>query len=175
MPAGNGAEMLGLGVPQAALALFLAALPICAWVVYTDLKFMKIRNWAVLALIAVFAVVGFAVLPLEVWLWRWSHLAVVLVIGLILNRIAGVGMGDVKFAAGAAPFFSTDPSHVLLFVVLLQACLLAAFVTHRIARAIPAVRAATPNWVSWGHHKFPFGLVLVGTLMGYLGLVALTT
>ena len=169
----RGAEMLGLGAPLSALVLLVAVAPICAWVVYTDLKFMKIRNLAVLALVAVFAVVGGLVLPPEVWLWRWLHLPVVLGVGLVLNLAAGVGMGDVKFAAASAPFFATDPAHVLIVVVLLQACTLGAFVTHRTARAIPAVRAATPDWVSWGHRKFPFGLVLVGTLMGYLGLFAL--
>lgn len=172
MPAASGAEMLGLSVPQSALMLLVLVAPICGWVTYTDLKFMKIRNTAVLALIAVFALGGLLALPLEVWAWRWSHLAVVLAVGLGLNMAAGVGMGDVKFAAAAAPFFSAAPSHVMLAVILLQACLLGAFATHRIARAIPAVRAATPDWVSWGHRKFPFGLVLVGTLMGYLGVIA---
>ncbi len=174
MPQRRGAEMLGLEAPQAALMLLLAVAPVCGWVVYTDLKYMKIRNWAVLALVAVFAVVGGLALPPEVWLWRWLHLPVVLGVGLVLNIAAGVGMGDVKFAAASAPFFATDPAHVMIVVLLLQACTLAAFVTHRTARAIPAVRAATPDWVSWGHRKFPFGLVLVGTLMGYLGLIALS-
>ncbi len=167
--------MLGLSVPQAAAVFLVLVAPICAWVVYTDLKFMKIRNMAVLALLAVFAVAGLLVLPLEVWAWRWSHLLVVLGVGLLLNMAAGVGMGDVKFAAASAPFFATEPSHVMMVVILLQACLLGAFATHRIARAIPAVRAATPDWVSWGHRKFPFGLVLVGTLLGYLAVVAATT
>ncbi|MBZ4021251.1 hypothetical protein CKO11_02070 [Rhodobacter sp. TJ_12] len=167
--------MLGLSVPTAALVFLIAVLPICAWVIYTDLKYMKIRNVAVLALIAVFAVVGMFVLPFDIWLWRWTHLAVVLGVGLLLNFAAGVGMGDVKFAAAAAPFFSTEPSHLWLMIILMQACLIAAFLTHRGARAIPAVRAATPDWVSWGHRKFPFGLVLVGTLVGYLGVVASVT
>jgi len=175
MPVASGAEMLGLGVSQAALALFVAVLPICGWVIYTDLKFMKIRNVAVLALIAVFAVAGFLVLPFEVWMWRWVHLPVILVIGLLLNIALGVGMGDVKFAAAAAPFFSSEPGRVMLAILLLQACLILAFVAHRIARLIPAVRAATPDWASWGHKKFPFGLVLVGTLLTYLGLIAAIT
>lgn len=167
--------MLGLTPPQSALALLILVAPICAWVTYTDLKFMKIRNLAVLALVAVFAIVGPLVLPLDIWAWRWLNLAVVLAVGLGLNMAAGVGMGDVKFAAAAAPFFSTNSSHVLMALILMQACLLAAFVTHRIARNIPAIRAATPDWVSWGHRKFPFGLVLVGTLLGYLAIVAATT
>ncbi|MFD2174533.1 hypothetical protein [Rhodobacter lacus] len=164
--------MLGLSQSAAALVLLLAVTPICAWVVFTDLKFMKIRNAAVLALVAVFAVVGFLVLPLDVWAWRWVNLPVLLGIGLLLNIAAGVGMGDVKFATAAAPFFATAPNHVMLALILLQACVLSAFATHRIARAIPAVRAATPDWASWGHRKFPFGLVLVGTLTGYLGFLA---
>ena len=175
MPGASGADMLGLSVSQSALALFVAVLPICGWVIYTDLKYMKIRNAAALALLAVFAVAGFLVLPLEVWLWRWLNLPVLLGIGLVLNMALGVGMGDVQFAAAAAPFFSTDPGRVMVAIVLLQACLILAFVAHRIARAIPAVRAATPDWASWGHKKFPFGLVLVGTLLGYLGLIAALT
>ncbi|PTV96255.1 prepilin peptidase CpaA [Rhodobacter aestuarii] len=167
--------MLDLSPPEAASVLLKFCIPICAWVIYTDLKYMKIRNLAVMALIAVFAVVGLFVLPLEVWAWRWVNLPVVLGIGLLLNMAAGVGMGDVKFAAAAAPFFSTNPNHIWLMILLLQACLIAAFITHRGARAIPAVRAATPDWVSWGHHKFPFGLVLVGTLIGYLGMLSRAT
>ena len=167
--------MLGLTVSQSALALLIAVLPICGWVIYTDLKYMKIRNVAVLALIGVFAVVGPLVLPFDIWMWRWLHLAVLLGIGLVLNMALGVGMGDVKFAAAAAPFFSADPGRVILAIVLLQACLILSFIGHRIARAIPAVRAATPDWASWGHKKFPFGLVLVATLVSYLGLVAALT
>ena len=167
--------MLGLSVSQAALAFLVAVAPICLWVGYTDLKYMKIRNAAVLALVAVFAVVGLLVLPLEVWAWRWLHLPVVLGIGLLLNIALGVGMGDVKFAAASAPFFSADPGRVILAILLLQACLILAFALHRIARSIPAVRAATPDWASWGHKKFPFGLVLVATLLSYLGIVAAIT
>lgn len=166
--------MLGLSVAQAALAFLLLLTPICAWVIYTDLKFMKIRNLAGLATLAIFAIFGPLALPLDVWAWRWLHVPVVLAVGLLLNSAAGVGMGDVKYAAAIAPFFSTNPSHVLFMLVLLQASLLAAFVTHRIARAMPVVRAATPDWVSWGHRKFPFGLVLVSTLMGYLAVIAFT-
>ncbi|SOC16217.1 prepilin peptidase [Rhodobacter maris] len=164
--------MLGLSQSAAALVLLLTTAPICAWVIFTDLKYMKIRNAAVISLIGIFAVVGFMVLPLDVWAWRWLNLPVLLGIGLLLNIAAGVGMGDVKFAAAAAPFFAAAPNHVMVTIILLQACLLAAFATHRIARAIPAVRMATPDWASWGHRKFPFGLVLVGTLTGYLGMLA---
>ena len=49
---------------EMAPAVFLALVtPICGWVIFTDLKYMKIRNAAVLALIAVFALAGPLVLP----------------------------------------------------------------------------------------------------------------
>ncbi len=80
------------------------ALPICLWVAWSDLKFMKIPNKAVLALVAVFAVVGFIALGWPDWGWRWLHLLVILIIGFALNIIGAIGAGDAKFAAAMAPF-----------------------------------------------------------------------
>ena len=167
--------MLGLSVPASALAFLVLVTPICFWVAYTDLKYMKIFNVAVIALIAVFAVAGPFLLPLDVYAWRWINLVVVLAIGVLLNATAGVGMGDVKFAAAAAPFFSTATSHVQLMVLLLAGSLLGAFAAHRALRALPAVRRMAPDWVSWQRKDFPFGLALIATLWGYLAIVALTT
>ena len=65
-----------------------------------------------------------------------------------------------------APYFVTGDIRIIL--ALFAACLLAAFVAHRIARSIPAVRSATPDWISWNHIKFPMGLALSGTLIFYL-------
>ena len=154
-----------------AYAIFLLfCLPICAWVVWSDLKTMKIPNRAVLALIAVFVVAGLIIMPLEAWLWRWVNFAVVLAIGFVLNAVANVGAGDAKFAAAAALFITT--SHAGLVMPLFAAFLLAAFSTHRILRAIPAVVRATPDWVSWKRKDFPMGLALVGTFITYMALMA---
>lgn len=163
--------MLGLTPPQAGLVFLLLVTPICIWVIYTDLKYMKIRNTAVMALVAIYAIAGPLVLPLDVWAWRWLHLVVVLAVGVFLNVVAHFGAGDAKFAAAAAPFFSTSGAG--LVVLLLAAFLLGAFAAHRIFRAIPAVRRMTPDWVSWKRADFPLGLALVGTLWTYLLIVAL--
>ncbi len=141
-------------------------LPIAIWVAWSDMKFMKIPNKAVFALAAVFAVVGLAALPLDVWAWRWSHLAIVLALGFLLNAIGLVGAGDAKFAAAMAPFF---PIADLRFALaLLAAAILGAFISHRAARAIGPVRAMTADWLSWTHKDFPMGLALAGTLVFYL-------
>lgn len=163
--------MLGLTPPQAGLVFLLLVTPICIWVIYTDLKYMKIRNTAVMALVATYAIAGPLVLPLDVWAWRWLHLVVVLAVGVFLNVVAHFGAGDAKFAAAAAPFFSASAAG--LVIVLLAAFLLGAFAAHRIFRAIPAVRRMTPDWVSWTRADFPLGLALVGTLWTYLLIVVL--
>lgn len=165
--------MLGLSQPVSALVLLILITPVCAWVVYTDLKFMKIRNKAVLTLLLIFAIAGPFVMPLDIYAWRWVNAIAIFVLGYILNQIANFGAGDAKFAAAAAPFFSTLHSHLMLTVMLLAAFLLGAFAAHRLARAIPAVRNMAPDWVSWHRKDFPMGLALVGTLWAYLLIVAL--
>lgn len=162
--------MLNLTPPQAYLALLLFTLPVCAWVCWSDLKTMKIPNTAVMAMAGIFLIIGFLVFPFEPWAWRWLNLVVVLAIGFLLNAIANVGAGDAKFAAAAAPFISV--SHLQLVLPLFAAFLLGAFAAHRILRAIPAVRALTPDWVSWKRKDFPMGLALVGTFVTYMVLMA---
>ena len=162
--------MLNLTPDQAYLVLLICVLPVCAWVCWSDLKTMKIPNKSVMLLVAVWVVVGLAVFPFEAWAWRWLNLVVVLAIGFVLNAIANVGAGDAKFAAAAALFIASV--HLNLVLPLFAAFLLGAFAAHRILRAIPAVRALTPDWVSWKRKDFPMGLALVGTFVAYMVLMA---
>ncbi len=156
--------------PEAALWLLVFAAPVCLWVAWSDMRFMRIPNVAVLALAGVFAVVGPVVLPLGDWGWRWLHLPIVLLVGFGLNAGGLVGAGDAKFAAAMAPFVA---HHDLPFLTILFATvLLTAFVLHRTIRRIPQVRAGFPDWASWDHHDFPMGLALAGTLLFYLALAA---
>jgi prepilin peptidase CpaA len=142
------------------------ALPIGIWVAWNDMAFMKIPNKAVMALFVVFAVVGLVALPFTDYLWRYAQLAAVLAIGFVLNMARAVGAGDAKFAAAMAPF--VDPGDLRILLVLFTAVLIAAFATHRAARAVPAVRGAFPAWESWTRRDFPMGLALGGTLIFYL-------
>ena len=143
-------------------------LPVALWVAWSDLRFMRIPNRAVYTLVAIFAVAGLAALPVETWLWRWAQLAVVLAAGFLLNLARTMGAGDAKFLAAMAPFVDRDDALALTQVF--AAVLLAAFATHRLFRAIPAIRRATADWRSWTHAKFPMGLALSGAFLIYLGL-----
>ena len=91
-----------------------------------------------------------------------------LLVGIVMNAAGMIGAGDAKFAAAAAPFIALGD--LRLVMALFAANLLAAYVTHRIARHTP-LRKLAPNWESW--HRgwdFPMGLSLGATLAIYIGL-----
>ncbi|QBY01194.1 hypothetical protein E2K80_11040 [Rhodophyticola sp. CCM32] len=142
-------------------------LPICIWVGWSDLREMRIPNIAVLALAGGFLAVGLIVLPMEAYLWRLAQLGGVLVIGFVITSIGMVGAGDAKFAAAMAPFIA--PGDGLFFLMLFSLVLIGSWLTHRGAARVPAVRRATPDWVSWDRGKlFPMGVALAGALSIYL-------
>jgi prepilin peptidase CpaA len=152
--------------PLAAAVFLPCVLPVALWVAWSDLKFMRIPNAASLALLAVFAIAGLAVLPAEVWAWRWTQVALVLTAGFLAHAAGAVGGGDAKFAAAMAPFFA--PEDLRFALALFAACLLGAFACHRAARRLAPVRALAGDWLSWTHPGFPMGFALAGTLVLYL-------
>ena len=157
---------------QSALWFLPFVLPICFYVAFTDLALMKITNKAVLVLGAVFVLLGPFVLPsIDLYLWRLAQLVIVLVFGVVLNAAGAMGAGDAKFMAVAAPYVALGDLRLLL--VLFTVIVVAAFVTHRVARKSP-LRNLAPHWVSWSQGKrFPLGLALGPTLAVYLCLGAL--
>jgi prepilin peptidase CpaA len=156
-----------MAITAPAAAWFLPfVLPICLYVVYTDLSRMKITNAANLALVAVFVVVGLFVIPFDDYLWRLAALGIVLVVGIVLNAAGVMGAGDSKFLAAAAPYVALGDLRLVLF--LFGATLLAAIVTHKTAKHT-GLRRLAPQWTSWDQgKKFPMGLALGTTLALYL-------
>jgi len=146
-------------------------LPITVWVAWSDMATMKIPNKAVLSLLIVFAVIGLIALPFTDYLWRWSHFGVVLVIGFLLSSIGAVGAGDAKYAAAMAPFIALADASVFMF--LLAATIMAAFLVHRLAKR-SAIARSFPDWESWNTRAFPMGMALAPALFFYLLLGILT-
>lgn len=156
--------------PAEALWFLPFVAPICFYVAWTDMKMMKITNQSVVVLTFVFVIIGPLALPFDTYLWRYLHLIVVLLVGILLNAIGAVGAGDAKFAAAAAPLIALGD--LSLLAVIFATVLIAAWVTHRLAKHSP-VRKMVPDWESWSKKKdFPMGLALGGTLMAYLVLGA---
>ena len=150
----------------AGLVFLLLAGPIAVYVAWSDMAWMKITNQSVVATFIVFALAGSLVLPLSDYAWAYLHLVVVLVIGFVLNVGGLVGAGDAKYAAAMAPFVAWGD--IAAVVLLFAAVLIGAFVTHRIARAFPRLRAAVPNWESWTSGDFPMGLANAQLIGGAL-------
>ena len=142
-------------------------LPICLWVMWNDLRVMRIPNKLVLALAGVFLVVGLIAMP------SWQDygmglvaMFVMLIVGMVANAAGLMGAGDSKFIAAAAPFIALGDLRFLLF--LFSANILACVVTHRMTKATP-LRQMAPEWVSWDRgKKFPMGFSLGATLVIYL-------
>ena len=150
----------------AALWFLPFVLPICFYVAFTDMRAMRITHQAVVALAVVFLIVGLIALPLPVYGMRLLQLFGVLIVGILLNAGGAIGAGDAKFAAAAAPFIA--PGDLRLLLIIFSANLLAAFLTHRLAKH-SALRRVAPNWESWNRGwDFPMGLALGGTLAIYL-------
>lgn len=155
----------------AAIAFLPFAIGIGGWVAYSDIKLMKIPNKAMIALLAVWLVIGLGAvwltgLPFMSWLWGWAFAAVTLVIGFVANALRLIGGGDAKFATAMAPFFVGADWRTAFIIA--ASCLIGAFIAHRIARKIGPIRRATPDWVSWTSNDFPMGLALAGTLILHL-------
>ncbi|WP_039017514.1 A24 family peptidase [Halocynthiibacter namhaensis] len=152
----------------AALWFLPFVLPICLFVAWNDMKFMKIPNVLVLAMLAVFLVLGPIALGFDTYLWRLVHFAVILLAGFILNATGQLGGGDAKFCAAMAPFIAYGD--LVLFLGILAASLLAAFFGHRALRMFPRIQMLTPEWKSWSEHKFPMGLALGMAMVIYLAM-----
>lgn len=146
-------------------------LPLCLHVVWSDLSALKIRNGAVEAIAMTYVLVGPLVLPLEMYLWNYSHLLVMLGVGLVLNMAGAMGAGDAKFLAAAGPFVARPDIPAVAYI--LAGALLASFAVHRLVRSSPLRRLA-PGWASWHSGKrFPMGFPLATALILYLALTAL--
>lgn len=146
-------------------------LPLCYAVALTDLRGMRIPNWAVDSLGVIFILGGALLMPTWVsYGWQLLHLPVGIALGFLFYAAGAVGAGDAKFAGAAAPFFVIGDLRLLL--VIFAAVLLAGFAAHRIAKHT-RLRQLAPHWQSWETGKsFPMGLCLGATLALYLILAA---
>jgi len=154
--------------PTGALILMVPVVPIAVWVAVNDMARMKIPNKAVLALAAVWPLLGWLAVPTwAAWFWGFALLGIVLVVGYLLYTAGGFGAGDAKYAAAMAPMFVG--ANVVSLGVLVAACLIGALIAHRLMKAIPAIRRATPDWESWSQRLFfPLGFALSAILVFYL-------
>ena len=91
-----------------------AVIPIAIYVSWSDMSAMKIPNKAVAALVIAYAILGLFAFPLQVYMWQWTHLIVMLLVGMLLNAARVMGAGDAKFIAAAAPMFALGDLQLII-------------------------------------------------------------
>lgn len=148
-----------------------AMLPLMWLMALSDLKVLKIPNWMVLAVFAVFLVCGLWGLPLDTFLWRLGQAVIVLVIGFVIFALGGIGGGDAKMAAALAPF--VVPSEILAFLALYAVTTLVLMAVLRLVQQF--ARHDETGWLAIDQlHKpprervFPMGLIFAMTVVIYL-------
>ncbi len=156
-------ETTALAAATAAMAVLMA---ITAWF---DLKALRIPNWCVLGVLAVFLVTGLWGLPLDVFAWRLLHGVIVLVLGFGLYTVAGghVGGGDIKLIAAMTPFIPGSAVGFVLIVFVVLCFVFVGLLIHRLVRSV--LRGRKTGWAALDQRRFfPVGLLLGGTIMIYL-------
>lgn len=153
--------------PVDAIILLVPVLPIAIWAAVSDLKRMKIPNAAVIAMAAIWPLIGWYVVPWESWLWGFAIMAVVFVAGFLLYLTGTFGAGDAKYSAAMSGIFVGGHIGEILLIIFVS--MIGSLILHRILRSMSFVRSRTPDWESWTRKRFfPFGLALSCIVVFYL-------
>lgn len=153
--------------PTDAMILLVPVLPIAVWAAVSDLKRMKIPNTAVIAMAAVWPLLGWYLVPMTAWFWGLAIMAIVFVAGFLLYLTGTFGAGDAKFAAAIAGLFVGGNIGEILLIIFVS--MIGSLTLHRILRSLPFIRNATPDWESWTRRRyFPFGMALSVIVVFYL-------
>lgn len=152
-----------------------AMLPLMAATAYLDLKFLKIPNWLVLAVLAVFLITGFWGLPTEIYVWRLIYAAIAIVIGFGLFAVGAMGAGDAKMIAALVPFIV--PGDIAIVLVLYTATTIVMLAGLYGVKMISSGRET--GWLALDQFQkpaarrmFPMGLIFATTVAIYLALYA---
>lgn len=151
-----------------AIAAMLPLMALCAWY---DLRSLRIPNWLVLGVLAVFLFTGLWGLPFEAFAWRLVQGVAVLLLGFALFSFGVIGGGDAKMAAALAPFVALGDilSVLLLYAVVTLVLLLV------LRLAMQFARHRTTGWMAVDQYAlparervFPMGLIFAITIVLYL-------
>lgn len=149
----------------AATAAMAVLMVLIAWY---DLKALRIPNWTVLGIVAVYVVTGLWGLPLDAFLWRLLYGVIMLFVGFGLYRISSgnIGGGDIKMIAALTPFIASlwDLGFVLITFAVVS---IFGLMTLKLIRRF--LRDRKTGWAALDQKRFfPAGLLLGMTIMLYL-------
>lgn len=147
---------------DAALILATAGLlPLMVYITYTDLRYLRIPNWSVLAVLGVFVATGIWGLPFETFLWRIGYAALALAAGIVIYNLAqgSVGAGDLKLIAALAPFLSQ--ANLLDFMLIYVVVSIFGTILFMVMRRRNRRRGVKEPWKAFGETIYmPAGVFL---------------
>ncbi len=150
------------------IVALVAMIPLMVYVMWSDLRELRIPNWTVLAVLGVFVVTGLWGLPFETFLWRLAHGVIFLLIGFSIYAFGRgkIGGGDMKLIAVLVPFVAG--AHALFVLLTYVIVTFVALVFHRLVRA--RLKGRQTGWIAFDQKiYFPVGLILGLTILIYLG------
>lgn len=151
----------------ALLISIVGLVPLMVYMIYSDMKYMKIPNWLSLSVLGVFLATGSWGLPLEVFVWRLAHGGIVFGLGYLLYRFAEgrVGAGDIKLIAAFTPFIpGSHIAFILMGFAIISFLTLAAFMVAR-----KYLHNENSTWKAFAQRSFvPAGVILGLTVMIFM-------
>lgn len=152
---------------------FAAMVPLMTLVARWDLKYLKIPNWQVLCVLAVFVVTGLWGLPLGTFGWHLLWGAIALFIGFGFFSLGVLGGGDAKMLAALVPFISGQSVLAVLLIFALSCLMLLVgiWIAWRIAGSRETGWLAIDQMDKPARYRaFPMGLIFAISITLYLGL-----
>ena len=135
------------------------------WIAWNDLKTMLITNKTFLATVAIFAIIGPFVMPLDTYLWRLAISGAILVVTFTLFALGAFGGGDAKIFPALGLFVAYKDW--IDFLIILVAAMIGAVLLVIILRMTP-LQKYTPEWKTWNAGRFiPMGLALGSSIIIY--------
>jgi len=138
------------------------------WIAWNDLKTMLITNKTFLATVALFAIIGPFVMPVDTYLWRFAISGAILVVTFTLFALGAFGGGDAKIFPALGLFVAYNDW--IDFLIILVAAMIGAVLLVIILRMTP-LQKYTPDWKTWNAGRFiPMGLALGSSIIMYYAL-----
>lgn len=162
---------------QPAMSLAAAAvIPMLIYVMYSDLKDMRIPNMASLVIFAAFVPLGLWGLPIETFGWRVLHGAIAFFVAFGLFSVAPgvVGGGDLKLIVALVPYVPGDLLIVLaeLWVVMSVVTLLLFVALRAGLRGRTQLAAIERSSETFLKLPFPYAWTIAGSFIAFLALGA---
>lgn len=150
---------------HALLAATVLLLPLMGYITYSDMRWLRIPNWSVLAVFGAFLVTGIWGLPLDTFLWRISYALMALALGILLYNFTqgSIGAGDLKLIAALAPFLSH--ANLFDFIVIYTVISVLGLIFFMMMRRRNRRRGVKDPWEAFGQTIYmPAGVFLGVTI-----------